>query len=80
MIGSNGPRMLAATLEHADAWNTWYADYGNTPEGLAELIERIGIPETVTRSVCALCGADGPEERDGAGAARRRRPRRRPHP
>jgi probable F420-dependent oxidoreductase len=36
MIGSNGPRMLAATLPHVDAWNTWYARYGNTPEGFAE--------------------------------------------
>jgi probable F420-dependent oxidoreductase len=63
MIGSNGPRMLAATLAHVDAWNTWYADYGNTPEGFAELVERIGIPDTVTRSACVLVRADGPPER-----------------
>ena len=24
MVGANGPRMLAATLPHVDAWNTWY--------------------------------------------------------
>ena len=36
MIGSNGPRMLAATLPHVDAWNTWYEDYGNTAGGLRE--------------------------------------------
>ena len=23
------PRMLAATLPYADAWNAWYADTGN---------------------------------------------------
>ena len=37
MIGSNGPRMLAATLPHVDRWNTWYDRYGNTIEGFAEL-------------------------------------------
>ncbi len=37
MIGSNGPRMLATTLPHVDAWNTWFDDFGNTPEGFAAL-------------------------------------------
>ena len=37
MIGSNGPRMLAATLPYVDRWNTWYDRYGNTVEGFAEL-------------------------------------------
>ena len=37
MIGSNGPRMLAATLPYVDAWNTWYDRYGNTVEGFAEV-------------------------------------------
>jgi probable F420-dependent oxidoreductase len=69
MIGSNGPRMLAATLEHVDAWNTWYADYGNTPEGFAALVESTGVPDTVLRSACALVRADGPAERaEGAPA------------
>jgi len=63
MIGSNGPRMLAATLPHVDAWNTWYADYGNTPEGLAALLERLDLPARVTRSACALVQLDGPAER-----------------
>ena len=31
MIGSNGPRMLRATMAHADAWNSWYNDLGNRP-------------------------------------------------
>ena len=34
MIGSNGPRMLAITLGGVDAWNTWYASYGNDPAKL----------------------------------------------
>ena len=28
MIGSNGPRMLRATMAHADSWNSWYNDLG----------------------------------------------------
>lgn len=35
MIGSIGPRMLAATAPHVDAWNAWFADTGNTPDGAA---------------------------------------------
>jgi len=61
MVGSNGPRMLAATLPHVDAWNTWYADFGNSAEGFAALNERISAlareagrdPATLTRSACA---------------------------
>src|SRR5215213_9842848 len=41
MVGSNGPRMLGLTLPHADAWNTWWEDYGNSAEGFAELNARI---------------------------------------
>jgi alkanesulfonate monooxygenase SsuD/methylene tetrahydromethanopterin reductase-like flavin-dependent oxidoreductase (luciferase family) len=37
LIGSSGPRMLAATLPYAHAWNAWYADTGNRPEGVARL-------------------------------------------
>ena len=67
MVGSNGPRMLAATLPHVDAWNTWYEDYGNSPEGFAELNDRITRgarrpgrdPGEVERSACALVALDG---------------------
>jgi probable F420-dependent oxidoreductase len=62
MIGSNGPRMLAATLPHVDAWNTWYEDYGNSPDCFAELNERISVaardagrdPGDIERSACVL--------------------------
>ncbi len=37
LVGSSGARMLAATLPHVDAWNAWYADTGNRPEGVAAL-------------------------------------------
>jgi probable F420-dependent oxidoreductase len=61
MIGSNGPRMLRIALPYADAWNTWYEDYGNTAEGFAALVERIGVPERVERSACVLVGLGGGE-------------------
>ena len=67
MVGSNGPRMLAATLPHVDAWNTWYADYGNSPERFAELNDRITAaagevgrdPSEVARSACVLVAVEG---------------------
>jgi alkanesulfonate monooxygenase SsuD/methylene tetrahydromethanopterin reductase-like flavin-dependent oxidoreductase (luciferase family) len=76
MVGSNGPRMLAATLPHVDAWNTWFADTGNTPEGFAQLNARITEaaeqagrdPRTLVRSVCVYVRLEGPAER-GAGVA-----------
>ena len=37
LVGSSGPRMLAATMAHAEAWNAWYADTGNRPDGVAPL-------------------------------------------
>jgi probable F420-dependent oxidoreductase len=68
MIGSNGPRMLAATLPHVDSWNTWYEDYGNSPDGFAALNERISAaardagrdPAEIERSACVLVGLEGP--------------------
>jgi alkanesulfonate monooxygenase SsuD/methylene tetrahydromethanopterin reductase-like flavin-dependent oxidoreductase (luciferase family) len=66
MVGSVGDRVLAATLPQVDVWNTWFDDYGNTPEGFAALNERItGIlarfgreSEAVKRSACALVVLD----------------------
>ena len=66
MIGSNGPRMLAATLRDVVAWNTWYASYGNRPDKLSALITEIEAaaravgrdPQTLRRSVCVLVRTD----------------------
>lgn len=66
MIGSNGPRMLAATLPHVDRWNTWYDRYGNTVGGFAELnafvteqAELAGRdPATLYRSTAVLVELD----------------------
>jgi alkanesulfonate monooxygenase SsuD/methylene tetrahydromethanopterin reductase-like flavin-dependent oxidoreductase (luciferase family) len=58
MIGSNGRRMLGIALPHVQAWNTWWDDYHNDAEGLAKLIDEIGIPDTVSRSACMLVQLD----------------------
>jgi len=63
MIGSNGPRMLSIAAEHSQRWNTWWLDYGNTPEGFAELQAR--IPPHLERSACMLVQIEGqPAERE----------------
>ena len=41
MLGSIGPRMLRIGLPHVDAWNVWWSDYGNTPQGFAALRDRV---------------------------------------
>lgn len=60
MIGSIGERMLRLTLPHVDQWNIWYADFGNSPEGLKPHLERID-------RICAEVGRDpGDIERTAA--------------
>jgi len=66
MIGATSRSMLNATLPHVDAWNIWYAWYGNTPERFAqanrrvdEVAERVGRdPKTISRSTCVLVVLD----------------------
>ena len=79
MVGSNGPRMLSIALPHVDAWNTWYEDCGNAPEGFAALNERVSRAARaagrdaaeVERSVCVLVAVDGASvERPGEPAIR----------
>jgi probable F420-dependent oxidoreductase len=62
MVGSTGPKQLAATLPHTDSWNTWWDWYGNTAEGFAVRNAEISAaaeaagrdPAEVERSACAL--------------------------
>jgi probable F420-dependent oxidoreductase len=41
MIGSVGPRMLEITLPHVGAWNVWYRQSNNTPEGLEPILRQL---------------------------------------
>ena len=66
MLGTSGPRQLAATLPHAHSWNSWWDAYGNTPEGFATtnagitaIAQEAGCdPASVERSACALVSLD----------------------
>jgi alkanesulfonate monooxygenase SsuD/methylene tetrahydromethanopterin reductase-like flavin-dependent oxidoreductase (luciferase family) len=67
MIGSIGPRMLAATVPHVDAWNAWFADTGNTAAGavaagssLSAALAGAGrAPDEVARTVAVLVQLPG---------------------
>ena len=74
LIGSNGPRMLALTMPHASAWNSWYSDFDNDPARLAPLIETIDAacraagrqPDEVAKTVAVYIGfAETPSRRTG---------------
>jgi len=54
MIGSNGPRMLRITMATAQAWNSWFSDFGNRPDGIARLRE-------VVDAACRDVGRDPAE-------------------
>lgn len=41
MLGSTSPRMMRIALSHVDAWNVWWSEYGNTPEGFAGVRDRV---------------------------------------
>jgi alkanesulfonate monooxygenase SsuD/methylene tetrahydromethanopterin reductase-like flavin-dependent oxidoreductase (luciferase family) len=57
LVGTTGPRVMAAAGPHVDWWNCWYSWYGNTPEGFAELSAR--FEGTFRRSACVLVTVDG---------------------
>jgi probable F420-dependent oxidoreductase len=67
LVGSIGERMLRITLPHVDAWNAWYADTGNRPEGVGPLTERVDAicrevgrdPRAVERTVAVLVRLPG---------------------
>ena len=41
LIGSTGQRMLEITVPHVSAWNAWYRQTGNRPQGVAALRETV---------------------------------------
>jgi alkanesulfonate monooxygenase SsuD/methylene tetrahydromethanopterin reductase-like flavin-dependent oxidoreductase (luciferase family) len=57
-VGSIRERMQTIALPHVQAWNVWWSDYGNTPDGFAEL--KSGVDERIaaigrTGQVDATC-------------------------
>jgi probable F420-dependent oxidoreductase len=72
MVGSTGERVLAITLPHVEAWNTWYDLYGNSVDGferenakVTAAAQRAGRdPSEIERSACVLVAIDrGADER-----------------
>jgi len=67
MIGSNGPRMLRATVPHVQLWNSWFADIGNRPAGVPALRARVDDacrdtgqdPTSIERTVAVLVRLPG---------------------
>jgi alkanesulfonate monooxygenase SsuD/methylene tetrahydromethanopterin reductase-like flavin-dependent oxidoreductase (luciferase family) len=57
MVGTTGPRVLAAAGPHVAWWNCWYSWYGNTAEGFAELTAR--VEGGFRRSACVLVSVEG---------------------
>jgi len=57
MVGTTGPRVLAAAGPHVAWWNCWYSWYGNTAEGFAELSAR--VEGGFRRSACVLVSVEG---------------------
>ena len=57
LVGTTGPRVMAAAGPHVDWWNCWYSWYGNRPEGFAELSAR--FPGGFGRSACVLVAVEG---------------------
>ena len=75
VLGTAGPRMLRLAAAHADAWNAWFSWYGNRPEGIAALREKVDAacaavgrdPATLQRTVAVflLLGEGEPAGRSG---------------
>ncbi|HET9417022.1 MAG TPA: LLM class flavin-dependent oxidoreductase [Candidatus Limnocylindria bacterium] len=74
MVGSMGPRMLEITLPHVDAWNAWFAWFGNTVEGYLPLRDRVDDacravgrdPAAVERTLALLVAFPGALQRQAS--------------
>lgn len=52
LVGTSGPRVLAASAPYIEYWNCWYSWYGNVPAGFAEL--SASFEGSFRRSACVL--------------------------
>lgn len=67
MLGSIGARMMRIGLPHVDAWNVWWSDYGNSPQGFATVKRRVDEaavqagrrPEDLSATAAVLVGLPG---------------------
>lgn len=76
--------MLRLTARYADAWNAWFTDYDNRPDGIATLRERVDAacadvgrdPSTLVRTAAVLVQVEGDEVAVRGGGQERPAPRR----
>jgi len=61
LVGTSGPRVLAASSPYIEYWNCWYSWYGNTPAGFAKLNATFDGP--FRRSACVLVTVGNAGER-----------------
>jgi len=67
LLGSSGERMLSIAAPWIDGWNAWYNATGNSPGGVAPLLERVDAaarvagrePRAIERSVAVLVRLPG---------------------
>ena len=67
LIGSTGQRMLEITVPYVNAWNAWYRQTGNRPDGIAPLRETVDKacisagrkPDEIERTVAVLVEVPG---------------------
>jgi len=67
LVGSSGPRMLEITIPYVDAWNAWFAHFGNSVEGYLPLRDRVDAaclaagrdPSEVERTLALLVAFSG---------------------
>jgi probable F420-dependent oxidoreductase len=67
LIGSNGPRMLRITMATAHAWNSWFSDFDNRPEGIGRLRDVVDAacrdvgrdPAEIARTVAVMVRLPG---------------------
>jgi len=80
LLGSSGERMLAIGAPHIDAWNSWFVEIGNRPDGVAPLRSKVDVaaraagrdPSEIERTVAVfirLSGGQGRLQGDFANGA-----------
>ncbi len=71
MLGSSGERMLGIGARDVDAWNAWYADTANSPQGVAALRRKVdGASRAVGRDPGEIARTVAVLVRFGGGAGR----------
>ena len=87
LLGSNGERMLAIAAPYIDSWNSWFADTGNRPEGVAPLRAKVDAaaraagrdPAAIERTVAVQVRLTGGRGRIQGDYAQARSPAARGH-